>query len=198
MIWIPQGMINIATYVPRSMISGPGERFVIWVQGCSLGCEGCWNPEMQPFKIKTLISTAELYKLIITELELEGITLLGGEPLHQSKELLSLVKKIKNRGLTVMLYTGYEIDEINDSDAIELVRNSDIVIPSRFVSEKRNTYLKWRGSSNQKILFNNNKYNKIYSKLDEENQVEIHIDENGNIRILGYPNNELIEGVLYG
>ncbi len=190
-------MINIAMYIPRSMICGPGKRFVIWVQGCRRRCEGCGNTEMQPFKTKTLISTSDLFNLIISEPDLEGITLLGGEPLHQSKELLSLVKKIKDIGLTVMLYTGYEIDEIKDPDAIELVNYSDIIIPGRFVSEKKNLQLKWRGSSNQKVIFNNNKYKKIYSKLGEENQVEIHIDDNGNIHILGYPDKELIEGVLY-
>ncbi len=198
MIRIPQGIINIATYIPRSMILGPGERFVIWVQGCGLGCKGCWNLEMQPFKIKTLIPTVDLFDLIISESELEGITLLGGEPLHQSKEILSLVKKIKSRGLTVMLYTGYELGEIKDPDAIELVKSSDIVIPGRFISEKRNTLLKWRGSSNQKVIFNNNKYEKMYSMLDEENEVEVHINKNGDIHILGYPSIELIEGVLNG
>lgn len=186
-----KNIVNVAEIEEKSQIYGPGTRFVIWVQGCTLGCKGCWNVEMQPLTPKNIIDVDELTYRILKTRGIEGITLLGGEPLMQSYPLLSLVEKVKKNRLTVMLYTGYELEEINDESSIKLINMSDIIIPGRYIHSKRSTYLRWRGSTNQAIIFNNKKYESTYKKEIEENNAEIHIKKNGEITLLGYPDHQL-------
>jgi len=74
---------NIAHIEPSSFIYGPGERFVIWVQGCTLGCQGCWNRTMLSKRPKQLIAREALLQKILDLDSIQGVTLLGGEPLQQ-------------------------------------------------------------------------------------------------------------------
>lgn len=189
-------MLNIAATVERSDIYGPGTRFVIWVQGCNIRCKGCWNTEMQSMEINQLFKVENIFKKIIKTSGIEGVTILGGEPLHQSKALLKLVKKLKNKGLTVMLYTGFEEDQIKDYESKILIELSDIAIIGRYLDESRSTDLKWRGSTNQKVIFNNEEYETRFGEEKNENQVEVHIDEKGEILLIGYPPKELRKEVI--
>lgn len=184
---LPKDTLNIAEIVEKTKVCGPGERFAIWVQGCKLGCKGCWNKEMQPIEIKQLWHVNKLYEKIISTDGIEGITISGGEPLYQSSAILKVVKKLKENGLTAMLYTGFEVEEIDDPIANELVHISDIVIYGRYLEEERTTSLKWRGSKNQKIVFNNKEYKLRFELLETEDEIEIHMDETGKIKILGHP-----------
>jgi len=190
-------MLNIADIERCSRIYGPGLRFVIWVQGCGLGCKGCWNTEMWSFEEKSLYTIDEIFEMIQKE-HVEGVTILGGEPLYQSKVLLKLVKKLKERGYNIMLYTGFEQEEIIDPYSKELFSLSDIVICGRYQEDKRSIYLRWRGSSNQQIIINNKKFeNRIDMFNEQVNEVEIHFDDCGNIKILGYPDTIIKNEVLY-
>ena len=196
MLSLPDDMLNLAHIEPRSRIYGPGERFVIWVQGCELGCEGCWNEEMHTFEARNLVSVEDLSKMILAEEGIEGITILGGEPLHQSPSLVRLIEAIAP--MSVMLYTGFESDEIQDASSRALVRASDIVITGRYVDSLRSTNLRWRGSSNQQIIVNNPRYTHITESLEDRNEIEVHIGNDGVIRIVGYPDDPFIEEALHG
>jgi anaerobic ribonucleoside-triphosphate reductase activating protein len=187
--------INIAAIEPRTSIYGPGTRYAIWVQGCKLQCKGCWNKSMWPLTTKKMFADSQLYESITRE-RVEGITLLGGEPLHQSRQLLPLCKKLKKNGYTIMLYTGYEEYEIKEDTARELLELSDIVVMGRYVEELRNTSLRWRGSSNQKIVFHNQKYEEDYLRGGERQEVEVHFDADGTITIIGYPDEAFYNEVL--
>lgn len=194
MLELPDHTLNIASIIRGSYIYGPGKRFVIWVQGCAIKCNGCWNHEMWPFEIKHLYKTDELFDMIIKEDGLEGITILGGEPLHQSKPILELVERIKAHGYTTVLYTGYELEEIMDKDFRKLIDISDVIISGRYEKEKRSVYLKCRGSTNQRVTINNLTYQSYFDS--EENDVEIHVTSDGTLYILGYSDNELRDEVL--
>lgn len=188
--------MNIAEIVNSSEIYGPGNRFVIWVQGCSLRCKGCWNSEMHSKEPNKKMSVESIFKRIQETENIEGITILGGEPLQQAEPILSLARKAKGWGLTIMLYTGYEMKEIRNKAAKELLDLSDIIIMGRYIHEKRSINLKWRGSTNQQIIFNNIKYEKKFENEIEENQAEIHISDDGEITVIGYPDEELRRAVL--
>ena len=189
--------LNVASFVDRSAIYGPGERVVIWLQGCKLQCEGCWNKEFWSFEIKKLYSVEELFDRIVSVGKIDGVTILGGEPLHQAKPLLKLIKKLKSVNLSLMLYTGFEYEEIfSDPIKKHIFELSDIVIYGRYMKKLRSTYLPWRGSSNQVIACNNKKYEKIVNSQSFENQVEIHVNKTGEILLLGYPDDELKREVL--
>ncbi len=194
---LPAKGFNVATFVKRSSIYGPGARFVIWFQGCALRCMGCWNKAFWSFHLTSFYTVDELFELICQEDGIDGVTLLGGEPLHQAHNLLKLLKKLRRIGLSTMLYTGFESEEIN-SDPVkqQVVEQSDIVICGRYLNEFRSTYLKWRGSSNQRIIINNEKYKPLFESLSEENQVEIHIGDDGEVVLIGYPDEVLRKEVL--
>ena len=187
--------LNIAEIIDNSMISGPGRRCVIWVQGCSLQCPGCRNEEFQSFEPKHLLAVEELYDKIMSVANINGITITGGEPLHQSEQLLRLIKRISPHGLTVMLYTGFTRDEIDNDAALYLFDSADVVVSGRYVEELQSPLLKWRGSTNQIIIFQNVEYREHYSSIDEENEVEIHINDHGMLTIIGFPEKKHWEDV---
>jgi anaerobic ribonucleoside-triphosphate reductase activating protein len=83
---------------------------------------------MWPLTTKKLYTCDQLYQEVTREKDVEGITVLGGEPLHQSRQLSPLFKKLKKTGYTIMLYTGYTQQEITDPESRELVEMSDIVV----------------------------------------------------------------------
>ena len=190
----PVETIYLNEIIPESYIYGPGKRFVIWVQGCSLHCKGCWNKDLWDFNTGDLYHVDQIMTQINSISDLEGITLLGGEPLDQALDVLSLIKKVKQHSLSVLLYTGYEFEEI-DSDPVkkQIFNLSDIVISGRYIQELRDLSLKWRGSSNQVITLNNNDIDFIDERL---NQVEIHYSNDGGIKIIGYPDNKFINEMV--
>jgi len=186
--------MNIAHIETNSFIYGPGCRFVIWVQGCSLHCKGCWNKDMWAFGKATEYSLDEIMSLIKSHLsQIEGVTILGGEPFDQYSELLQLSKQIKYLNLTLMIFTGYEDEELFNGLYYDIFDLADILITGRYVEELRNIDQQWIGSTNQKIHFLTNKYDA--SIIENGNYLEISIDEFGKETILGFPEKEVIKEI---
>ena len=172
----------------HSTIYGPGTRFVIWLQGCTLACKGCWNKQYWPVKGGASYSVQELVEMINRTSHIEGITLLGGEPLQQSEPVSNLISKVKKIGKTVFLYTGYNVEEF-DEVMRSCFDNSDIVVTGRYEKELRNTNLRWRGSENQKIHFPTSHYN--LDSLEERNEIEFVVNGDGTLEMYGYPSEEI-------
>ena len=185
--------LNIAHIESGSYIYGPGKRFVAWFQGCSLRCPGCWNREMWSTQPKILIEREDLVDQIICDETIDGVTFLGGEPLQQSDNLFWLFQQLKERGVHIMLYTGYEEDEIAENPIFSSIcLLADILIPGRYHDDERDINLQWRGSRNQKVLIRDG----ISHYSDGINQLEIVIDENGSVRYLGYPDDSIEDMLL--
>ncbi|MEZ4935956.1 MAG: 4Fe-4S single cluster domain-containing protein [Crocinitomicaceae bacterium] len=187
--------MNISHIEEQSFIYGPGCRFVIWVQGCTIHCKGCWNKEMWSSKIKDDFTVADLLvKIKREEGFIEGITLLGGEPLDQIDEVVELLNECIANGLSTMVFTGYEMDEITNSGMNEILRLADILVTGRYVASKRTLNHQWIGSTNQEIHFLSDRYKEfIQSNL---NYVEISIDESGRTTFLGFPDNKLMNDIM--
>jgi anaerobic ribonucleoside-triphosphate reductase activating protein len=184
--------MNIAHIEECSFIYGPGKRFVIWVQGCSIRCKGCWNKDMWDFTPKIVLTVDELINKILKEKEnIEGITFLGGEPLDQYEEVKELLIKSKILGLTNMLFTGYEMDEIIEKKMTSIIEYLDILITGRYDKNKRTTKHQWIGSSNQKIYFLTERYSEYLIK--NANYTEISIDLNGNVTVFGFPEKTILD-----
>ena len=183
-------MIRLSNTLSSSEIYGPGKRYVIWVQGCSLECPGCWNKELWSDEGGYLANVEDLILDISSTDGIEGITILGGEPLEQSASVFEIIKSSRDLGLTVMLYTGYEIHELNNSQ-LDCLNSSDIVIMGRYVASLRDTKLRWRGSSNQKIEILSEIYRGL--EIEEREEVEITIDPDGKISMAGYPKRWLLK-----
>ena len=158
------GELQIGNIESMSYIYGPGQRFVIWIQGCSLACKGCWNQQFWSTSGGSLFQVSELLEMIQSIPNTEGITLLGGEPLQQPDAVLELIRGVKAIGLSVFLYTGYTRKEFDETMA-ECASMSDILVCGRYIESQRNDSLRWRGSENQKIEFPTTRYQGL--QLDE-------------------------------
>ena len=107
--------MQIAQVVPCTEAEGPGKRFAIWFQGCPLRCPGCCNPEFLPFKggqTKPLREMADWIARTREENGIEGITLLGGEPFAHAAAAAALARAVRELGLSVMVFSGYTIEEL--------------------------------------------------------------------------------------
>ncbi len=182
----------IGSLKPSTDIYFPGTSLAIWIQGCSIRCKGCWNQKFWSFKGGYPVLPKAIVDLALKE-NVDGITLLGGEPLDQSLQLRKLMKIKKKKDLGLMLYTGYELEEIiADPIKKECFHLADIVVSGRYVDELRCTNLKWRGSTNQQVHINNPKYRDIDIQ-ETIQEVEVEFDENGIVSVYGYPDQEFEE-----
>ena len=164
--------LNIAAWAEQSVANGPGERFVLWVQGCPLHCPSCFNEEYMPFVQRQRMSVDEAAAMILGTPGIEGVTYSGGEPMAQPKGLYHLGRLIKGRGLTLVCYSGYTLDEL------EAMRNPwvprllsciDILIDGRYEQAQRAS-LPWRGSRNQRVHFLTNTYRHLEAQVNQAHQ----------------------------
>src|SRR5437868_8653603 len=99
-------LISVAQIVPFTEAEGPGRRFALWFQGCPLRCPGCCNPEMLPFTGGTPTPVGAIVAQL-ARLEIEGITLLGGEPFAHAPGAAALADAAHELGLSVMIFSGF-------------------------------------------------------------------------------------------
>ncbi|WP_077368134.1 anaerobic ribonucleoside-triphosphate reductase activating protein [Anaerosalibacter sp. Marseille-P3206] len=149
--------IRVAGIVKESIVDGPGIRLVVFAQGCKHHCPGCHNPETHSFEGGELMSVEEILELVKKNPLLDGVTFSGGDPFEQADSFAILGEKVKALGLNVMTYTGYTyeeiIDEINvNSQWKSLLYTTDILVDGKFDLNKKSLALKFRGSSNQRII----------------------------------------------
>ncbi len=148
-------MINVAGIANDSIVDGVGLRYVLFVQGCPRKCKGCHNEGTQPFVEKTLMTPTQIMEQIDANPLLDGVTFSGGEPMCQAEALVPLAKMIKERGLHLAIYTGYTFEDLISSDMLdvkELLSYVDILIDGEFIEGLRDYTLKFRGSSNQRVI----------------------------------------------
>ena len=139
-----------------SIVDGPGIRFAIFTQGCTHRCAGCHNPDAHDFTGGTLSTVGELWEHIRANRLLRGITLTGGEPFEQAEALIALARKTREKGLTVWAYSGYLYEEllagVPGPAAPLLLEQVDVLVDGPFVEALKSLDLRWRGSSNQRII----------------------------------------------
>jgi anaerobic ribonucleoside-triphosphate reductase activating protein len=135
--------------------NGPGVRVSIFVQGCTFNCPGCFNPVAKDFEggKEFTEQTVELILELAKPDYIRGISILGGEPLHprNRSEVLKLTRKFKEvyPEKDIWLWTGYQIEEVFE-DLID--SEIDVIVDGRFVEELKDLRLKYRGSSNQRVI----------------------------------------------
>lgn len=149
--------IRLAGVVRESIVDGPGLRFTIFCQGCPHGCEGCHNPATHDFEGGYDCEISKILAAIDENPLLDGVTFSGGEPMCQPEAFLLLAREIKKRNLDIVIFTGYEFEELlemakTDGALKELLELADLLIDGRFVLADRDLTLKFRGSTNQRII----------------------------------------------
>ncbi|MDR0531774.1 MAG: anaerobic ribonucleoside-triphosphate reductase activating protein [Oscillospiraceae bacterium] len=156
--------MNYSNLKPHDVANGPGVRVSLFVSGCEHGCPGCFNPEAWQFNFGEAY-TPQVERRVLSALEpdyIRGLTLLGGEPLHPSNRaaVLGLAERVRRElpGKDIWCYTGYLFDkellpECPESGTLHrLLSLIDVLVDGRFVLARKNLNLRFRGSSNQRIL----------------------------------------------
>ena len=155
--------MNYATIKTHDVANGVGIRVSLFVSGCTHHCKGCFNAEAWDFDYGAPY-TAEVEERILRALEpsyVRGLSLLGGEPfeIQNQPDLLALLKKIKQRfpSKGVWCYSGYTLeDDILSGklgeNALQMLRYIDVLVDGEFIESKKDLSLRFRGSSNQRII----------------------------------------------
>ena len=183
---------SVAHFTPCTEAEGPGKRFALWFQGCPLRCPGCCNPEMLPFAGGQQIPVGELVQAIReaqNQHGIEGVTLLGGEPLAHAVAGVAIAQAVRERGLTIMIFSGYTIEEartLPDPAVAELLGQTDILVDGRYDSALPDTKRRWIGSTNQRIHFLTDRYRADEPCWKKKNTIEIRLDAGG-LSVNGFP-----------
>lgn len=141
-----------------SIVDGPGLRMVIWTQGCAHNCRECHNPHTHNIDGGYDVDSEDIIKEIKSLKLQRGVTLSGGEPFLQPEALEEIVREAKNNKLDVWAYTGFTIEQLLDKKNplyfknLKLLRQIDVLVDGKFIVEKKDINLKFRGSSNQRII----------------------------------------------
>lgn len=145
--------MNYADIKYVDVANGIGVRVSLFVSGCNHKCKGCFNSEAWDFNYgkKFTLKTQNEISDMLSKTYIRGLSVLGGEPLQQDKTLLLFLKYVKKLlpQKDIWLYTGYEYEEIKDREELNYI---DVLVDGRFIEEKKNINLRFRGSKNQRII----------------------------------------------
>ena len=140
-----------------SIVDGEGLRMVLWTQGCLHNCKGCHNKETHDMNGGFVVDVLEVKKEIENAKLQDGITLSGGDPFFQPDAVLDIATHCQKLGLNVWAYTGFTFDQLLimsklNPTILKLLNQIDVLVDGRFVLEKKSLSLKFRGSTNQRII----------------------------------------------
>lgn len=160
--------MNYAQIRKYDVANGPGIRTTIFVTGCTHNCKECFNKEYQDFNFGDpwTDKETEMVKDYLNQPEVAGLTLLGGEPFQNVEGLVPLLKVIrKSTDKDIWIFSGDTFETIKaDEKKFELLKLCDVLVDGPFVNELKDLRLKFRGSSNQRII-------KIKDSIEEDKVV---------------------------
>lgn len=180
--------VRIHAFEPRSRANGPGTRFVVWFQGCTLGCAGCFNPATHDALAGgRSVAIAELVGELARARDgrdgIEGLSLSGGEPLQQPEAAAALLEAARGLGLSTLAFSGYAIDEIRAlPGGPEVLDRLDVLIDGRYVASER-LAAGLRGSANQRIHLLTDRYG--IGDVEATPVAEIRIAPSGDVVLTG-------------
>ena len=186
----PTQFINFAHYHVGSNALGPGNRAILWVQGCDRNCDSCISPEWKKKVAATLIEPQVLANLLLKDKSITGITISGGEPMLQAPQLKSFIETCREiRDVDIICYTGYTIEEIKADDLhperAQLLELIDLLIDGPYIKEE-NDLRGLRGSSNQNIIYLTDRL-KSYDFNNGTRNVEFISIDNSELLMIGIP-----------
>lgn len=191
-------LLQMAAFIDRSLVNGPGTRAVIWLQGCTRRppCAGCYNPSMQdPNRPAEQLAPQAMARKILELRELAGVTLTGGEPFLQSAALARLVAPLRAEGLTVVTFTGHTLEELQadpDPGHTELLSNTDLLVDGPYI-EALGCRLPLRGSTNQRLHYLSGRIRPSDVEGLPAAEAELYIDSRGDAVLCGFPDLQLLE-----
>lgn len=174
--------IRVHAREPRSRANGPGLRFVIWVQGCTLGCAGCFNPGTHGGGGDAIAVDALLAEVAATR-GIDGLTLSGGEPMQQAPAALELLLGARRLGLSTLMFSGYTRAELA-AQALgpAVLAHLDVLVDGRYVAGDR-LGDGLRGSGNQQIHVLSRRHTR--AEVEATPTTEVHIARDGTLTLTG-------------
>lgn len=168
------------------MANGPALRSVVWVQGCPLRCQGCFNPDFLEFTGGQEILVSELAARILTDLDTEGVTFSGGEPFSQAAALADLAELVHAAGKGVLIFTGFVYSALlkkTNADIQRLLATSDLLVAGPYQHDNP-IHHALLASANQELIFLTERYRSLNFN---RRRVEFHINRLGEVIITGFP-----------
>lgn len=149
--------IRIAGKIYDSLANGPGMRYVLFTQGCTIHCDGCQNKHTWDLNSGQEVEIKDIIDDIFNDVLIDGITISGGDPIEQPQSLLELCKEIKNRdnNMNIMIYTGRTYEELvslNNDCINNILKTADYLVDGRFEKDNTDNAIKYTGSANQRII----------------------------------------------
>ena len=152
----PDGFIRLSGPLEHdNIVNGDGLRAVVWTQGCPNHCPGCQNPETWDYEAGMLVGLDEIKDRLREFKGQAGLTFCGGEPFVQAKTCKELADWAREElGWNVWSFSGftYEIIKEYGKEPWEFLKSLDALIDGPFILKQRDLSLKYRGSSNQRLL----------------------------------------------
>jgi anaerobic ribonucleoside-triphosphate reductase activating protein len=152
-----EGTIRLSGIAYESLVNGPGMRRVFFAQGCKHNCKGCFNTDTHDFNGGEDRNIDLLIKDTLENPILSGVTFSGGDPWEQADKFAVMAKAFKESRLSVWSYTGYTYEYILANKDVrlgwnDLLNNIDVLVDGKFEEENHEDGLKFKGSSNQRII----------------------------------------------
>ncbi|MBD2773100.1 4Fe-4S single cluster domain-containing protein [Iningainema tapete] len=187
--------MQLRLFARQSPVSvlGPGQRAVIWVQGCRFACKNCIVPESWDESAGEQVTVAQMAAWVLAQPGIEGITLSGGEPMLQAPALSHLIDLVREKAdLGVVCYTGYRLEQLQQGtlEQQDLLQRVDLLIDGIYI-EQQHADLLWRGSANQRLISLTERYQSlIISQKTQERSVglQFFMEPTGEIQFVGIPN----------
>jgi len=186
--------VNVAAWRDCTEAEGPGRRAALWVQGCDKRCPGCCNPGFLPLVERELKPVARLLaELLLAQQRhaLEGLTLLGGEPMLQAQGLAELARGAQAAGLSVMVFSGYTLEELTACRPLgyrELLGATDVLVDGPYMRSQPDESRRWIGSRNQRVHYLSSRYDASIERLPADGrELEIRVGLDGALRVNGWP-----------
>jgi anaerobic ribonucleoside-triphosphate reductase activating protein len=183
--------------MPITEVEGPGRRAALWVQGCRIGCAGCCNPEMLDPAGGYDEAVERLAEAILPQPALEGITLLGGEPLDQPEELAAFCALLRRTSsLGIILFTGYRWEDVVTTAHGRQIRDLvDLIIAGPHRQDLTPDPRRWIGSRNQTIHACTERYRTLVEAWPAARmEIEIHLAD-GEWIINGTPHHDRLRNM---
>lgn len=198
----PSTGVHVAGFAPASRVNGPGLRVVLWVQGCDLGCPGCFNAATHPRAGGPGEPVAVVVERILAVRgpETTGLTFSGGEPFQQAPALAAVAAGVRARWpeVSLMAFSGYRLEELRapgaPPGADALLAALDLLVDGRF-DPRRPGRRRWRASANQRLWVLGRPLPPD-TRLDAaDREAEVHIGPRGDVLLSGFPDAHLRRAV---
>lgn len=145
--------ISILDILEDTTVDGPGFRTTVYCAGCPNRCPGCHNPQSWDISNGRMVDVDDILKVILAD-PFADVTFSGGDPMFQPEGFTALARSVKERsGKNIWCYTGYLFEQLlQNPRQRELLEYIDVLVDGRFVEALKSDVLRFRGSSNQRVI----------------------------------------------